>query len=213
MMAVRCAALTATASSGLAVAYSSATSGICTVNGNTVTLQGSAGSCTIVATQSGNSSFMPAAPVTRTIAVGDWVIAVGNPYGLGGTVTSGILSARGRDIGAGPFDDFLQTDAPINPGNSGGPLFNLRGEVVGINSQIYSRTGGYQGLSFAIPIDVAMNAVGQNDKLIAQGAVDAVNMAIEDFQPAKKGMSVEVVSADSQNKPDISTTIVRRSVS
>src|SRR5579875_1558545 len=83
--------------------------------------------------------------------VGDWVLAIGNPFGLGGTVTAGILSARQRDIDAGPYDDFLQTDAPINRGNSGGPMFNMDGEVIGINTAIYSPSGGSIGIGFAIP--------------------------------------------------------------
>lgn len=83
--------------------------------------------------------------------VGDWVIAVGNPFGLGNTVTAGIVSARGRDIGAGPYDDFIQIDAPINKGNSGGPTFNLKGDVVGMNTAIYSPTGGSVGIGFDIP--------------------------------------------------------------
>ncbi len=90
---------------------------------------------------------------------GDWVIAVGNPYGLGGTVTAGIISAHGRNINAGPYDDFLQIDAPINPGNSGGPLFNQNGQVVGIDTAIYSPTGGSVGIGFAIPSNVAKKIV------------------------------------------------------
>ncbi len=91
--------------------------------------------------------------------VGDWVMAVGNPFGLGGTVTTGIISARGRDIGAGPYDDFLQIDAAINRGNSGGPAFNLEGEVVGINTAIFSPSGGSVGIGFAIPASVAQNVI------------------------------------------------------
>ncbi|NQW00073.1 MAG: DegQ family serine endoprotease [Rhodospirillales bacterium] len=83
--------------------------------------------------------------------VGDWVVAIGNPFGLGGTVTAGIISARGRDINSGPYDDFLQTDASINRGNSGGPMFNLDGEVIGVNTAIYSPSGGSVGIGFAIP--------------------------------------------------------------
>ena len=91
--------------------------------------------------------------------VGDWVVAVGNPFGLGGTVTAGIVSARGRDIGAGPYDDFLQIDAPVNRGNSGGPTFNTQGQVVGINTAIYSPSGGSVGIGFAIPAEVAKNVI------------------------------------------------------
>lgn len=96
--------------------------------------------------------------------VGDWVIAVGNPYGLGGSVSAGIVSARGRNINAGPFDDFIQTDAAINRGNSGGPLFNAKGEVVGINSAIFSPTGGSIGIGFAIPSSMAKTVVEQLKK-------------------------------------------------
>jgi len=93
--------------------------------------------------------------------VGDWVMAVGNPFGLGGTVTTGIISARGRDIHSGPFDDFLQIDAPINRGNSGGPTFNLEGQVVGINTAIYSPNGGSVGIGFAVPSNLAKTVVAQ----------------------------------------------------
>jgi serine protease Do len=93
--------------------------------------------------------------------VGDWVIAIGNPYGLGGSVTQGIISARQRSINAGPFDDFLQTDAPINRGNSGGPLFNMKGEVIGINTAIFSPSGGSIGIGFAIPTALAKPVVEQ----------------------------------------------------
>ena len=93
--------------------------------------------------------------------VGDWVIAVGNPFGLGGTVTAGIVSARGRDIGSGPYDDFLQIDAPVNHGNSGGPTFNAEGEVVGVNTAIFSPSGGSVGIGFAIASDVVQNVVQQ----------------------------------------------------
>ncbi len=93
--------------------------------------------------------------------VGDWVIAVGNPFGLGGTVTAGIVSARGRDIGSGPYDDFLQIDAPVNHGNSGGPTFNSNGEVVGVNTAIFSPSGGSVGIGFAIASDVVKNVVEQ----------------------------------------------------
>ena len=100
--------------------------------------------------------------------VGEWVVAIGSPFGFENSVTAGIVSAKGRSLAQENFVPFIQTDVAINPGNSGGPLFNLKGEVVGINSQIYSRTGGFMGLSFAIPIDLAMNIA---DQLIATGKV------------------------------------------
>ena len=93
--------------------------------------------------------------------VGDWVIAIGNPLGLGGTVTAGIISARGRDIRSGPYDDYIQTDASINRGNSGGPLFSIDGKVVGINTAIYSGSGGSIGIAFSIPSNLARNVIGQ----------------------------------------------------
>ncbi len=102
------------------------------------------------------------------IRVGEWVVAVGNPFGLGGSVTAGIVSARGRDIGAGPYDDFLQIDAAVNRGNSGGPAFNLSGEVVGINTAIFSPSGGNVGIAFAIPSSTAEGVVAS---LIENGAV------------------------------------------
>lgn len=95
------------------------------------------------------------------LKVGEWVVAIGSPFGFDNTVTAGIVSAKGRSLPQENFVPFIQTDVAINPGNSGGPLFNLRGEVVGINSQIYSRTGGFMGLSFAIPIDVALDVQSQ----------------------------------------------------
>ncbi len=98
---------------------------------------------------------------SETAEVGDWVIAIGNPFGLGGTTTSGIISARGRDIRSGPLDDFIQIDASLNKGNSGGPLFNTRGEVIGINSAIYSPNGGSVGIGFAIPSSLANNVISQ----------------------------------------------------
>jgi serine protease Do len=93
--------------------------------------------------------------------VGDWVLAIGNPFGLGGSVTAGILSARQRDINSGPYDDFLQTDAPINRGNSGGPMFNMDGQVIGINTAIYSPSGGSIGIGFAIPSELAEEVVDE----------------------------------------------------
>lgn len=93
--------------------------------------------------------------------VGSWVLAIGNPFGLGGTVTAGIVSARQRDINAGPYDDFIQTDASINRGNSGGPMFNMKGEVVGVNTAIFSPSGGSVGIGFAVPSNLAKNVVAQ----------------------------------------------------
>ena len=98
---------------------------------------------------------------SSSLRIGDWVMAIGNPFGLELTVTAGIVSAKGRMIGAGPYDDFIQTDASINPGNSGGPLLNLAGEVVGINSAIFSQGGGNIGIGFAIPIDMAKSIIDQ----------------------------------------------------
>lgn len=98
---------------------------------------------------------------SETLKVGEWVLAIGSPFGFDHSVTAGIVSAKGRSLPSENYVPFIQTDVAINPGNSGGPLFNLDGEVVGVNSQIYSRTGGFMGLSFAIPIDVAMNVAEQ----------------------------------------------------
>jgi serine protease Do len=97
----------------------------------------------------------------RKVKVGEWVLAIGSPFGFENTVTAGIVSAKGRSLPSENYVPFIQTDVAINPGNSGGPLFNLDGEVIGVNSQIYSRTGGFMGLSFAIPVNVAMNVVDQ----------------------------------------------------
>lgn len=95
------------------------------------------------------------------LQVGEWVLAIGSPFGFEQSATAGIVSAKGRSLPGGNYVPFIQTDVAINPGNSGGPLFNMKGEVVGINSQIYSRTGGFMGLSFSIPMDIAMNVVNQ----------------------------------------------------
>src|SRR5262249_54141368 len=112
----------------------------------------------ITATQS-----LPTVPLgsSATLQVGDWVLAIGDPFGLGETVTAGIVSAKGRVLGAGPYDNFIQTDASINPGNSGGPLLNLKGEMVGINTAIVSQSGGNIGIGFATPIDLAKSVVPQ----------------------------------------------------
>jgi len=134
---------------------------------------------------------LPVVPLGRTddLKVGAWVLAIGSPYGLESTVTAGVVSAKGRSLPDDTFVPFIQTDVAVNPGNSGGPLFNTRGEVIGINSQIYSQTGGYQGLSFAIPIDVATKI---KDQIVATGKV----------AHAKLGVTVQEVNqsfADSFN--------------
>ncbi len=113
--------------------------------------------------------------------VGDWILAAGNPFGVGTSVTAGIISARGRDIGAGPFDDFIQIDAPINPGNSGGPTFNMAGEVVAVNTAIVSPTGGSVGIGFAVPSEIAQRIV--ND-LRDKGRIDRgwLGVSVQDVQ-------------------------------
>ena len=137
--------------------------------------------------------------------VGDWVMAVGNPFGLGGTVTTGIISARGRDIHSGPFDDFLQIDAPINRGNSGGPTFNLDGQVIGINTAIYSPNGGSVGIGFAVPSNIAKTVVAQLEE---HGKVSRgwLGVQIQEVTPAiasslglqsEHGALVAVVTPDS----------------
>ena len=110
----------------------------------------------VVQISNGKGNF-PVAPLgdSSALQVGEWVVAMGSPFGLDNTLTAGVVSAKGRRIGAGPYDNFIQTDASINPGNSGGPLVNLRGEVVGINTAIFSRSGGNLGIGFATPIDLA----------------------------------------------------------
>jgi serine protease Do len=117
--------------------------------------------------------------------VGDWVVAIGNPFGLGGTVTAGIVSARGRDIGASAYDDFLQIDAPINKGNSGGPTFNLQGEVVGVNTAIFSPSGGSVGLAFAIPSETVQSVVNQ---LETEGQVTRGYLGVQ-IQPLSKDLA------------------------
>ncbi len=105
------------------------------------------------------------------VRVGDWVVAVGNPFGLGGTVTAGIISASGRDIGSGPYDDFIQIDAAVNRGNSGGPAFNLNGEVIGVNTAIFSPSGGNVGIAFAIPASAAERVIAdlKDDGVVVRG--------------------------------------------
>jgi serine protease Do len=120
---------------------------------------------------------LPVVPLARgnDLKVGEWVLAIGSPYGLDNTVTAGVVSAKGRSLPDDSNVPFIQTDVAVNPGNSGGPLFNTRGEVVGINSQIYSQTGGYQGLSFAIPIEVA-NKI--KDQIVSTGKVTRAKLGV-----------------------------------
>ena len=110
---------------------------------------------------SASTDFPYVSFATRLPRIGDWVLAVGNPFGLGGTVTAGIVSARGRDIGEGPYDDFIQIDAPVNVGNSGGPTFNVKGEVIGVNTAIFSPSGGSVGVAFDIPAETVKFVVQQ----------------------------------------------------
>ena len=109
----------------------------------------------------GRSDFPHVVFADHAPRIGDWVLAVGNPFGLGGTVTAGIVSARGRDIGAGPYDDFIQIDAPVNKGNSGGPTFDVDGNVIGVNTAIFSPSGGSVGIAFAIPASTVNSVVAQ----------------------------------------------------
>ena len=107
----------------------------------------------------GDFPFVKLAETTPRI--GDWVVAVGNPFGLGGTVTAGIVSASGRDIGSGPYDDYIQIDAPVNKGNSGGPTFDMEGNVIGVNTAIFSPSGGSVGIAFDIPAETVKTVVAQ----------------------------------------------------
>src|SRR3954468_8673624 len=156
-----------------------------------------AGSSTAISSASGQTSIggpsqPPRAKQPEMVSlaktaprVGDWVVAIGNPFGLGGTVTAGIVSARGRDIGASAYDDFLQIDAPINKGNSGGPTFNLQGEVVGVNTAIFSPSGGSVGLAFAIPSETVQSVVNQ---LETEGQVTRGYLGAQ-IQPLSKDLA------------------------
>jgi serine protease Do len=117
--------------------------------------------------------------------VGDWVVAVGNPFGLGGTVTAGIVSARGRDIGSSAYDDYIQIDAPINKGNSGGPAFDMNGNVIGVNTAIFSPSGGSVGIGFDVPADTAKMVVAQ---LKDKGYVTRGWLGVE-IQPVTAGIA------------------------
>ncbi|ACB65013.1 DegQ family serine endoprotease [Burkholderia ambifaria] len=126
--------------------------------------------------------------------VGQWVVAIGSPYGFDNTVTSGIISAKSRALPDENYTPFIQTDVPVNPGNSGGPLFNLQGEVIGINSMIYSQTGGFQGLSFAIPINEAIKV---KDELVKTGHVSRGRLGV-----AVQGLNQTLASSFGLQKPD-----------
>ncbi|MCI0635268.1 MAG: Do family serine endopeptidase, partial [Actinobacteria bacterium] len=147
-----------------------------------------------------------------TLAVGEWVLAVGNPFGLDNTVTAGIVSAKGRHLGAGPYDDFIQTDASINPGNSGGPLIDLRGRVVGINTAIFSQTGGNIGIGFAIPANLAKDVVPQLEQhgRVTRGwlgvAIQPVTRAIADslsLEKAEGALVAEVTEGSPADKAGV----------
>src|SRR6185369_13949900 len=135
-----------------------------------------------------------------TVNVGDWVVAIGSPFGFENSVTAGIVSAKGRSLPGDSYVPFIQTDVAVNPGNSGGPLFNMAGEVIGVNSQIYSRSGGYQGVSFASPADVALRV---RDQIIATGharharlgvTIQEVNQALADSFGLKQAAGALVSS-------------------
>jgi serine protease Do len=138
------------------------------------------------------SGPLPAVPFgdSRQVEVGDWVLAAGNPFGLGGSVTAGIISARGRDLGAGPFDNFLQLDAPINPGNSGGPIFNMEGQVIAISTAIVSPSGGSVGIGFATPSELIIPIISQ---LRTSGHIQRgwLGVSVDDSQNGVNIASVE----------------------
>ncbi|MGZ8397352.1 MAG: Do family serine endopeptidase, partial [Rhodoplanes sp.] len=151
----------------------------------------------------GRSDFPHVPLAEKSPRIGDWVLAVGNPFGLGGTVTAGIVSARGRDIGAGPYDDFIQIDAPVNKGNSGGPTFDVDGNVIGVNTAIYSPSGGSVGIAFAIPADTVKSVVIQlKDKgSVTRGwigvQIQPVNADIADSLGLKKAEGALVAEPQS----------------
>lgn len=135
---------------------------------------------------------------SKVVEVGDWILAAGNPFGVGISVTAGIVSARGRDIGAGPFDDFLQIDAPINPGNSGGPTFNMDGQVIAVNTAIVSPTGGSVGIGFAVPSEIAAKIVAD---LREKGRIERgwLGVSVQDLAGARMprgGAGVAIANID-----------------
>ncbi len=159
---------------------------------------------------------------SRRAEVGDWILAAGNPFGLGGSVSVGIISAEGRDLGSGPFDNFLQLDAPINPGNSGGPVFNMDGQVIGVSSVIVSPTGASVGIGFAIPSEAVSRIVTQ---LLSKGTIERgwLGVAVDDREggvtiasvdragpAAKSGIKTgDVVLAVNGDKIDSSRGLIR----
>jgi serine protease Do len=147
----------------------------------------------------GNKDFPFVKFAEHAPQVGDWVVAVGNPFGLGGTVTAGIVSARGRDIGAGPYDDYVQIDAPINKGNSGGPAFDVDGDVIGVNTAIFSPSGGSVGIGFDIPADTAKMVVAQ---LKERGQVTRGWLGVQ-IQPVTAGIADEPQSGSPAAKAGI----------
>jgi serine protease Do len=130
---------------------------------------------------------------SREVQVGDWILAAGNPFGLGGSVTFGIVSARGRELGTGPFDDFFQLDAPINPGNSGGPSFNMAGEVIALNTALVSPTGASVGIGFAIPSEIVTQVVTE---LLAHGRVDRGWLGVQVDTSSKRHPGALIASVD-----------------
>jgi serine protease Do len=141
---------------------------------------------------------LPAVPWgdSHVAEVGDWILAAGNPFGLGGSVTAGIISAMGRDLGAGPFDNFLQLDAPINPGNSGGPTFNMDGQVIGMTTAIVSPSGGSVGIGFAIPSEIIRPIVAE---LRAKGRIDRgwLGVSLREADDPAAGVLIAVVERNS----------------
>ncbi len=131
---------------------------------------------------------------SRQVEVGDWILAAGNPFGLGGSVSAGIVSAEGRDLGSGPFDNFLQLDAPINPGNSGGPIFNMDGQVIGISTAIVSPSGGSVGIGFAIPSQIVSSVVSD---LLAHGSIARGWLGVSVQDADNGGVLIAAVEHDS----------------
>jgi serine protease Do len=142
----------------------------------------------------GHSDFPFVAFADKASRIGDWVVAVGNPYGLGGTVTAGIVSARGRHIGAGPYDDFIQIDAPINKGNSGGPTFDSDGNVIGVNTAIFSPSGGSVGIGFAVPAETVKSVV---DQLKTKGVVTRGWIGVQ-IQPVTQDIAESLGMKDAE---------------